>query len=78
MLATTISIATHKGGTGKTVSAMAIASTLARAGHKTLLVDLDPQGHSTIGLGLELTDGAPTVRDIFVDGFHSTVTDIRL
>jgi chromosome partitioning protein len=46
---------------------MAISSALARAGKKTLLVDLDPQGHSTIGLGLELNDGAPTVRDVFVD-----------
>lgn len=67
MPAITISIATHKGGTGKTVTAMAISSALARSGKKTLLVDLDPQGHSTIGLGLEITDGAPTVRDIFTD-----------
>jgi chromosome partitioning protein len=67
MPATTISIATHKGGTGKTVTAMALSSALARAGVKTLLVDLDPQGHSTIGLGLEITDGAPTVRDIFTE-----------
>ena len=77
MPATTISIATHKGGTGKTVTAMAVSSALARAGKKTLLIDLDPQGHSTIGLGLELTDGAPTVRDIFVDSAASAAKIVR-
>jgi chromosome partitioning protein len=77
MPATTISIATHKGGTGKTVSAMAIGSALARGGKRTLLVDLDPQGHSTIGLGLELNDGAPTVRDVFADSAASVGRIIR-
>jgi chromosome partitioning protein len=65
MPAKTISIATHKGGTGKTVTAMALAAALARAGKKSLLVDLDPQGHSTLGLGVELNDGDPTLRDLF-------------
>lgn len=67
MPATTISIATHKGGTGKTVTAMALASALGRAGKKTLIVDLDAQGHSTLGLGVELSEHDPTLRDIFVD-----------
>jgi chromosome partitioning protein len=67
MPATTISIATHKGGTGKTVTAMALAAALARGGHKTLIVDLDAQGHSTLGLGVELADDDPTLRDIFTD-----------
>ena len=44
MPATTISIATHKGGTGKTVTAMAVAAALARSDRKTLIVDLDAQG----------------------------------
>ncbi len=67
MPATIVSIATHKGGTGKTVTAMAMASCLARSGHKVLIVDLDAQGHSTLGLGVELGDRDPTVRDIFTD-----------
>ena len=67
MPATTISVATHKGGTGKTVTSMALASALARSGHKTLIVDLDAQGHSTIGLGVELNEHDPTLRDIFTD-----------
>lgn len=67
MPATTISIATHKGGTGKTVTAMALAAALARSGHKSLIVDLDAQGHSTLGLGVELADRDHTLRDIFTD-----------
>jgi chromosome partitioning protein len=49
----TIAIATHKGGTGKTVTSMALAAALARTETPTVLVDLDPQGHSTLGLGVE-------------------------
>jgi chromosome partitioning protein len=67
MPATMISVATHKGGTGKTVTSMALAASLARGGHKTLIVDLDAQGHSTLGLGIELADGDLTLRDIFTD-----------
>jgi chromosome partitioning protein len=65
MQAKILSIATHKGGTGKTVTAMAIGSALARAGKPTLLVDLDPQGHCTLGLGVELAETDPTLRDYF-------------
>src|ERR671933_234660 len=61
----TIAVATHKGGTGKTVTAMALGAGLARAGKRTLLVDLDPQGHCSIGLGLELDDSELTIRDFF-------------
>ena len=65
MIAKTIAIATHKGGTGKTVSAMALGTAIARASQRCLLVDLDPQGHSTVGLGVELDDTTPTLREFF-------------
>jgi chromosome partitioning protein len=65
MPAKIISIATHKGGTGKTVTSMALGASLARAGKQTLLVDLDPQGHCTLGLGVEINDTEPTLRDFF-------------
>lgn len=65
MPTTIISVATHKGGTGKTVTAMALSSALARAGKQVLLIDLDPQGHSTLGLGVEVSDSDTTLRELF-------------
>ena len=93
MAAQTIAIATHKGGTGKTVTAMALGAAFARAGQRCLLVDLDPQGHSTLGLGMEIEDTTPTLRDFFhepplplsrvirethITGLHIVPSNIRL
>lgn len=93
MAAQTITIATHKGGTGKTVTAMALGAAIARARQRCLLVDLDPQGHSTLGLGVELDDTTPTLREFFhepplplnrlirethVTGFDIVPSNIRL
>jgi len=77
MRAKTITIATHKGGTGKTVTAMALGAGLARTKKKTLLVDLDPQAHSTIGLGLDLANGDPTLREVFSEPAASVAKTIR-
>lgn len=77
MPATTISIATHKGGTGKTVTSMALGAALALAGKRCLIVDLDPQGHSTLGLGVELAENEPTLRDLFTDQPLPVATLIR-
>lgn len=65
MPAHTIVLSTHKGGTGKTVTAMALGAGLARAGKTCLLIDLDPQGHTTLGLGVDLNDGAATICEFF-------------
>ena len=46
-----LALVNQKGGCGKTTSAIQVASLLARSGKRTLLVDLDPQGHATLGLG---------------------------
>jgi len=59
-----IVFANHKGGTGKTTSCISIAGFLAAAGHRVLVVDLEPQANATSGLGIDGTSLRGTMYDV--------------
>ncbi len=59
-----ITFANNKGGTGKTTSAVNLASALALSGKRVLLIDIDPQGSTTISFGFEKTKLLYTIYDV--------------
>lgn len=59
-----ISFANQKGGVGKTTSAVNIAASLGILGYRTLLVDLDPQGNATSGVGIAKKGLKYTIKDV--------------
>jgi len=63
-----IAIANQKGGVGKTTTAINLGAGLAVAERRTLIVDMDPQGNATSGLGFDRTAVATSVYDVLVDG----------
>ncbi|MEF9880596.1 MAG: AAA family ATPase, partial [Clostridia bacterium] len=86
----TIAITNQKGGVGKTTTAINLTACLAEAGQRVLLIDLDPQGNSTSGLGMRAgansiyeaimgrTAVESCVQQTCVDALSIITADIRL
>ncbi|MBI5864775.1 MAG: ParA family protein [Planctomycetes bacterium] len=64
----TIAVINQKGGVGKTTTAVNLAAALVRAGQRVLLIDLDPQSHATLHVGIELGSEDRTIYDVLVRG----------
>lgn len=71
-----IAIANQKGGVGKTTTAINLGASLAVAEHHTLIIDTDPQGNATSGLGIEGRDQLPTIYDVLIE--HRPMSDAIL
>jgi chromosome partitioning protein len=63
-----IAVANQKGGVGKTTTAINLGACLAELGYRTLVVDLDPQGNASTGLGINIRSLEASMYDVIISG----------
>lgn len=61
-----LAILNQKGGVGKTTTAVNLSAALARAGKHVLLLDLDPQAHASLHVGVQLAEGSPGLYEVLM------------
>ncbi|MCE2528330.1 MAG: ParA family protein [Acidimicrobiia bacterium] len=69
-----VAIANQKGGVGKTTTAINLGATLALEGHRVLLLDLDPQGNATTGVGVRIAHGGRSIYSVLIG--HSVLSEV--
>lgn len=67
-----IAVANQKGGVGKSTTTINIAAMIAKYGKRVLIIDMDPQGHSTKGLGINLEPDSLTVAEVLCSDNHDS------
>lgn len=72
-----IAITNQKGGVGKTTTAVNLAATLAEAGQRVLLLDFDPQGNASSGLGVERNEIRSSIYDVITGNSEIEETILR-
>lgn len=70
-----IAVINQKGGVGKTTTAVNLSAAIAAAGHRTCVIDLDPQAHASLHFGVSLGDDEPSIYDVLSGS--ATLEDVR-